>query len=70
MVGIGRTVIRDYGFTVWREGTAFRSRAGLFTRQQVAVQIRKMQLGLDQGLVYRWFRRYRVSCPTIGMSLG
>ena len=71
VVGIGRTVIREYGFRVWREGTAFRSRAGLFTRQQVAVQIRKMQqLRLDQGVVYRWFRRYRLSCPTIGMSLN
>ena len=68
--GIGREILRHYGFTVWREGTAFRSRAGLFTRQHVAVQIRKMQqLRLNQSLVYRWFRRYRLSCPTIGMSL-
>ena len=68
--GIGRKIIRHYGFTVWREGRAFRSREGLFTRRQVAVQIRKMQqLRLDQSLVYRWFRRYRLSCPTIGMAL-
>ena len=26
------------------------------------------QLRLGQGLVYLWFRRYRLSCPTIGMS--
>lgn len=69
-VGIGREIVRHYGFTVWREGTSFRSRAGLFTRQQVAVQTRKVQqLRLNQGLPYRWFRRYRLSCPTIGMSL-
>ena len=68
--GIGREILRHYGFTLWCEGTAFRSRAGLFTRQHVAVQIRKMQqLRLNQSVVYRWFRRYRLSCPTIGMSL-
>ena len=68
--GIGREILRHYGFTVWREGTAFRSRAGLFTRQHVAVQIRKMQqLRLNQSFVYGWLRRYRLSCPTIGMSL-
>lgn len=68
--GIGREILRHHGFTVWREGTAFRSRAGLFTRQHVAVQIRKMQqLRLNQSLMYRWLRRYRLSCPTIGMSL-
>ena len=69
--GIGREILRHYGFTVWREGTAFRSRAGLFTRQHVAVQVRKMQqLRLNQSFVYRWLRRYRLSCPTIGMSLN
>ena len=67
--GIVREILRHHEFTVWRDGTAFRSRAGLFTRRQVAVRIRKMQqLRLKQGPVYRWFRRYRLSCPTIGMS--
>ena len=67
--GIVHKVVQHRGFTVWREGSAFYSRAGLFTRRQVAVRIRKMQqLRLGQGLVYRRFRRYRLSCPTIGMS--
>lgn len=67
--GIVREILRHHDFTVWRDGTAFRSRAGLFTRRQVAVRIRKIQqLRLKQGLVYRWFRRYGLSCPTIGMS--
>ena len=68
--GIVHKVVKYFGFTVWREGSAFCSRAGLFTRRQVAVRIRKMQqLRLDQGLLYRRFRRYRLSCPTIGMPL-
>ncbi|MDE2873783.1 MAG: PH domain-containing protein [Gemmatimonadota bacterium] len=68
--GIVHKGVKYHGFTVWREGSAFCSRAGLFTRRQVAVRIRKMQqLRLDQGLAYRWFRRYRLSCPTIGMPL-
>ncbi len=68
--GIVHKGVKYHGFTVWREGSAFCSRAGLFTRRQVAVRIRKMQqLRLDQGLVYRWLRRYRLSCPTIGMPL-
>lgn len=68
--GIVHKGVKYHGFTVWREGSAFCSRAGLFTRRQVAVRIRKMQqLRLDQGLVYRRFRRYRLSCPTIGMPL-
>lgn len=66
--GIVHKIVKYHGFTAWRDGSAFCSRAGLFTRRQVAVRIRKMQqLRLDQGLVYRWFRRYRLSCPTIGM---
>ena len=68
--GIVHKVVQHHGFAVWRDGSAFCSRAGLFTLRQVAVKIRKMQqIRLGQGLVYRWFRRYRLSCPTIRMSL-
>ena len=70
VAGIGYKIVQNHGFTAWRDGTAFRSRAGLFTQRHVAVQIRKMQqLRLDQGLVFRWFRRYRLACPTVGGSL-
>lgn len=67
---IVRAVIRYNGYTLWHEGSSYRSQAGLLTRKEVAVGVRKVQqLRTHQRLMYRFFRRYRIEAPTIGMSL-
>ena len=56
--------LRHYNFTLWHDGTTFRSRAGLFTQREVVVQARKIQqLTVSRDLVLRWFRRYRLRAP-------
>ena len=51
-----------YGFTLFRERTAYRTRGGLFSLREVVVQSTKIQqLKLSQNLVARCFRRFRLS---------
>jgi len=58
---VGAAFLRYHNYTVRREGTAFRSRAGLLTQKEVVVETAKIQqLTLSQNLVLRWFRRYRL----------
>lgn len=65
--GVADTVRRYHRFTLWREGRSYRTRAGLLTQKDVVVRMRKIQmLRLDQGLVQRWFRRYRLETPPVG----
>ena len=53
--------LRYHGFTLWREGTAYRTRAGLLTQREVVVESRKIQqLTLSHNLVLRLFRRHRL----------
>ena len=53
--------LRYHGFTLWREGTAFRTRAGLLTQREVVVETAKIQqLSLSHNLVMRLFRRHRL----------
>ena len=53
--------LRYHGFTLWREGTAYRTRAGLLTQREVVVESRKIQqLALSHNLVLRLFRRHRL----------
>ena len=53
--------LRYHGFTLWREGTAYRTRAGLLTQREVVVETRKIQqLTLSHNLVLRLFRRHRL----------
>ena len=60
-LGIGTALLRHHGFTLWREGTAYRSRGGLLTRREVAVKTARIQqLTLYQDAVMRCFRRYRL----------
>ena len=62
--------VRYHGYTLWREGRSYRSRAGLFTRKEAVARIRKIQqLDVHQGAVYRFFGRYRLAVPPIGESL-
>jgi len=60
-VGIGTALLRYHGFTLWREGTAYRSRGGLLTQREVVVETTRIQqLTLYQDVVMRCFRRYRL----------
>ena len=52
-------LLRYHGFTLWREGTANRTRAGLLTQREVVVETAKIQqLSLSHNLVMRLFRRH------------
>ena len=58
---IGAAFLRYHNYTLWSEGTAYRSRAGLLTQRGVLVETAKIQqLTLSQNLVMRWLRRYRL----------
>lgn len=53
--------LRYHGFTLWREGTAYRTRAGLLTQREVVVEKAKIQqLSLYHSLVMRLFRRHQL----------
>ena len=43
IVLFGAAFLRYHGFTLWREGTAYRTRAGLLTQREVVVENRKIQ---------------------------
>jgi len=59
--------LRHHDFTLWRQGTAFRSRGGLLTQKEVVVESAKIQqLTLSQNLVLRWFGRYRLEALPAG----
>ena len=58
---IGGAFLRYHDFTLWRQGTAFRSRAGLLTQKEVVVETAKIQqLTLSQNLLMRLFRGFRL----------
>lgn len=59
--------LRHHDFTLWRQGTAFRSRGGLLTQKEVVVESAKIQqLTLSRNLVLRWFGRYRLEALPAG----
>jgi len=59
--------LRHHDFTLWRQGTAFRSRGGLLTQKEVVVETAKIQqLTLSQNLVLRRFGRYRFGALPAG----
>ncbi len=58
---IGAAVLRHHNFTLWREGTTLRSRAGLLTHKEVVVETAKIQqISVSQSLLMRLFGRYRL----------
>ncbi len=60
-VVIGGAFLRYHDFTLWSEGTAFRSRAGLLTQREVLVETAKIQqLTLSQNLLMRLLRGFRL----------
>jgi len=59
--GVGTAFLRYFGFTLWREGTAYRSRGGLLTQREVAVETAKIQqLTLSQDMLLRMLKRFRL----------
>ena len=59
--GVGTAFLRYFGFTLWREGTAYRSRGGLLTQREVVVETAKIQqLTLSQDLLLRMLKRFRL----------
>lgn len=64
-VVLGATLVaaflRFHDYTLWLEGGAFRSRAGLLTRKEVVMAVGKIQqLRLTQSWALRCFGRYRL----------
>ena len=59
--GVGTAFLRYFGFTLWREGTAYRSRGGLLTQREVVVETAKIQqLTLSQDMLLRMLKRFRL----------
>ena len=59
--GVGTAFLRYFGFTLWREGTAYRSRGGLLTQREVVVETAKVQqLTLSQDILLRMLKRFRL----------
>ena len=68
---VGAAFLRYHNYTLWREGTAFRSRAGLLTQKEVVVETAKIQqVTLSQNLVMRWFGRYRLRAMPAALLPG
>ncbi|MYA65622.1 MAG: PH domain-containing protein [Gemmatimonadetes bacterium] len=60
-VGVGTAFLRYFRFTLWREGTAYRSRGGLLTQNEVVVETAKVQqLTLSQDMLLRMLHRFRL----------
>ena len=57
---VGSAFLRHSDFTLWRRGTAYRTRGGLLTQKEVVVETAKIQqLTLSQNVVMRWLGRFR-----------
>ena len=68
---IGGAFLRYHDFTLWREGTAFRSRAGLLTQKEVVVETAKIQqLTLSQNSLMRLFRGFRLRALPAALLAG
>jgi putative membrane protein len=67
IAGVGRTVTRDFGFTLTRTATGLRRRRGLFTLSEVVIPIRRAQVALiESGPLARLFGWHRLSFQTLG----
>lgn len=62
LISIAAAFLRYQNFQLFLDGDTLRSRGGLLTRHEVSMNIGKIQtLRLEQGVVMRWFDRYRLS---------
>ena len=65
-LGIYGAFKTHYGFKLYRDGAVYRTRAGLFTQQEVVVQsVKVQQATLSQNLVDRCFRRFRLTVQPV-----
>lgn len=65
--GLVRTVLRDHGYRLEDEGARLRRTRGLFTRSEVVIARRRIQLAaVRTGPLTRAFRWRRVSAQTLG----
>lgn len=64
---VASAFLRHHDFTLWRRGTAYRTRGGLLTQKEVVVETAKIQqLTLSQNIVMRWLARYRFGALPAG----
>ena len=61
-ISVAAAFLRYYNFELFLNGDTLRSHGGLLTRHEVAMNLGKIQtLRLEQGVIMRWFDRYRLS---------
>ncbi|MDJ0918448.1 MAG: PH domain-containing protein [Woeseiaceae bacterium] len=66
---IGAAVLRYHNFVLTLDGTKLRSVGGLLTRHQVSMNVGKVQrIKMSQGIVLRWFGRFRLSAQQASSS--
>ncbi len=62
LVSIAAAFLRYHNFELWLDGETLRSRGGLLTRHEHSMDLGKIQtLRLQQGIVQRWQRRFRMT---------
>ena len=62
VISIGAAFLRYHNFRLFLDGDTLRSHGGLLTRHELSMRLGKVQtLRLEQGVVMRWFGRYRLS---------
>ncbi len=62
LISIAAAFLRYHKFQLFLEGDTLRSHGGLLTSHEVSMNLGKIQtLRLEQGIVMRWFGRYRLS---------
>ena len=71
LTGVARTLARDFGFRLTLEGAGraagFRRERGLFTRSEVMLPKRRIQLALaETGPLKRLLGWHRLACQTLG----
>jgi putative membrane protein len=71
LTGVARTLARDFGFRLTREGAGFRRERGLFTRSEVSFPVRRIQLAvLESGVVGRLLGWHQLAFQTLGAGKG
>lgn len=71
LVGVLRTLARDYGFHLTRSASGFRRRRGLFTLSEVVIPFRRVQLAvIRSGFIARYFGWFRLEFQTLSADVG
>ena len=69
--GVTRTVSRDYGFRLHAEPERFRRERGLFTRSEVVIPKRRVQVALSRtGPLRRWLGWHQLLFQTLSAGKG